>query len=50
MVFRAEDLLEEILGPDDAVDGFGGSVPDGASWEGFLCGFGLTLVTLGLSL
>jgi hypothetical protein len=36
-----------MLGPDDAVDGFAGRVPDGASGEGLLVGLGLTLVALG---
>lgn len=41
-----EDVLEEVFGPDDAVDGFRGSVADGAARESLLCGFGLTLVAL----
>ena len=40
------DLVEEVLGPDDAVDGLAGRVPDGAAGEGLLVGFGLTLVAL----
>lgn len=41
-----EDVLEEVFSPDDAVDGFGRSVPDGAARESLLRGFGLTLVAL----
>lgn len=44
------DLLEEVLGPHDAVDGLGRRVPDGAPREGLLGGLGLTLVALGESL
>ena len=39
-----------MFGPDNAVDGIGGSVPDGASREGLLGWLGLTLVTLELVL
>lgn len=45
-VLWAEGILEEVLGPNDAVDGFGGSVTDGAARESLLRGFGLTLVAL----
>lgn len=45
-VLWTEDVLEEVFGPDDAVDGFGGSVADGAARESFLRGFGLTFVAL----
>lgn len=43
-------LLEEVLGPDNAVNGFRRRVSDGASWEGFLGGFRLALVALSQSL
>ncbi len=39
-----------MLGPDDAVYGLAGRVPDGAAGEGFLVGLGLTFVALGHSL
>jgi hypothetical protein len=44
------DLVEEMLGPDDAVYGLAGRVPYGAAGEGLLVGLGLTLVALGHSL
>lgn len=37
-------LLEEILGPDDAVNGLRRCVSYGASWESLLGGLRLTLV------
>jgi hypothetical protein len=39
-----------MLGPDDAVYGLAGRIPDGAAGEGLLVGLGLTLVALGHSL
>jgi hypothetical protein len=44
------DLVKEMLGPDDAVYGLAGRVPNGAAGEGLLVGLGLTLVALGHSL
>jgi hypothetical protein len=44
------NLVEEMLGPDDAVYGLAGRVSDGAAGEGLLVGLGLTLVALGHSL
>lgn len=38
--------LEQVLGPDDAVDRLGGRVADGAAGEGPLLGLGAALVTL----
>lgn len=39
--------LEEVFGPDDAVDGLGGRVADGAARERLLRRFGLALVAFG---
>lgn len=47
---QEEVLLEEILGPDDAVDGLRRRVSDGAAWEGFLSRLGLALVALSQTL
>ena len=44
------DVIGSHLGPDDAVDGLTGRVPDGAAWECLLSGLGVTLVTLELVL
>lgn len=43
-------LLEEVLGPDDAVDGLGRCVPYGAAWKSLLRRFRLALVALGQTL
>lgn len=47
---REQALLEEILGPDDAVNGLRWRVSDGASWESLLGRLRLTLVALRQSL
>jgi hypothetical protein len=39
-----------MLGPDDAVYGLAGRVPDGAAGEGLLVGLGLTLIAFSHSL
>lgn len=39
-------LLEEVLGPDDAVNGLRWRVSYGASWKGLLGGFRLAFVAL----
>lgn len=44
------NLLEEIFGPHNAVNGFRGRVANGAPWEGFLCRFRLALVAFCLTL
>ncbi len=43
-------LVEEMLGPDDAVYRLAGRVPNGAAGEGLLVGLWLTLVALSHSL
>jgi hypothetical protein len=40
------DLVEEMLGPDNAVNGLAWRVPDGAAGEGLLVRLRLTLVAL----
>ncbi len=46
-ILLAKQLVEEVLGPDDAVYGLRGGVPDGAAGEGLLVRLGLALVALG---
>ena len=43
-------LLEEVLGPDNAMDGLRRSVSNGAARESLLGGFRLALVALSESL
>ena len=43
-------LVRNYLGPDNAVDGLAGRVPDGAAGESLLSWLGVTLVTLELAL
>lgn len=47
---REAVLLEQILGPDDAVDGLGRRVSYGASWKGLLSRLRLALVAFGQTL
>ena len=42
----AEELIEQMLWPDDAVDGLWGRVANGTSREGLLVGFGMAVVAL----
>lgn len=44
------DLLEEVLGPHNAMYGLRWGVANGAARECFLCGFGLALITLSKTL